>query len=371
MIADPIRLPAYRDALAKAIRPGDSVADIGTGPGVVAVMACQLGAGHVYALEPNEAIQVAREVAQANGVADRITFLQAVTTQVTPPRRCDVLVSDLRGCVPYYERHIPTIVDARARWLVPGGRQIPQRDAIHGALVEAESVYADFSEPWRKVGMDLEAVRRRTVNAFGKCRLRPENLLSASQPWAELDYRTIVDPNASRTLRFVAGRPGTAHGLALWFDTELFEGVGFSNAPGQPELIYGQVFFPFAEPIAVQTGETMSVDLRAQLVHDDYVWQWTTAWSPSDPARGPAVRHQQSSFFGVPVSAERLRPVEQGHRPRLNAEGRLERDVLGAMTGERSVEELARQLLSDYPGRFANEQQALEFVRDRSTRFSA
>src|SRR5437764_1275812 len=104
MIADAFRLPAYRRALEKAVNPGDIVADIGTGPGIVAMIACRLGAGHVYAIEPNDAIQVAREVASANGFEDRITFFQDLSTRITPPRRCQIMVSDLRGCVPFYER---------------------------------------------------------------------------------------------------------------------------------------------------------------------------------------------------------------------------------------------------------------------------
>jgi protein arginine N-methyltransferase 1 len=32
-------------------------------------------------------------------------------------------------------------------------------------------------------------------------------------------------------LTWTAERPVTAHGLVVWFDTELAEGIGFSNAP--------------------------------------------------------------------------------------------------------------------------------------------
>jgi protein arginine N-methyltransferase 1 len=372
MIADDVRLPAYRRALEKAIKPGDVVADIGTGPGVMAVIACRLGAGHVYAIEPNDAIQVAREVAVANGLQDRITFFQEITTKITPPRRAQVLVSDLRGVVPLWERHIPTVVDARERWMAPGGLQIPQRDWIHGALVESEKSYNKGSEPWRKLGgeMNLEPVRRRTINNSGKCWLLPEHLLSSARLWAELDYRVIADPNVSNRLEFTATRAGTAHGFALWFDTELFEGIGFSNAPGQPELVYSQLFFPFTEPVPVQAGEIVAVDLRARLVDDNYVWQWTTEWTPSGPERGKRVRYQQSTFFGGPVSPDRLRRSEQGHRPVLNAEGRLERTVLEGMTGGLTLVELSRQIAAAHPQRFANEKEALAYVSELAVRFS-
>jgi type I protein arginine methyltransferase len=195
-------------------------------------------------------------------------------------------------------------------------------------------------------------------------------LLSSARLWAELDYRVITDPNFSNRLEFTATRAGTAHGFALWFDTDLFEGVGFSNAPGQPELIYGQYFFPFTEPLPVQAAEVVAVDIRARLVGDDYVWQWTTEWTPSGPQRGRPVRYQQSSFFGTPVSPARLRRIEQAHRPVLNADGRLERTVLEGMTGGQTLVELARKIAAAHPKRFADEKEALAYVSELAVRFS-
>src|SRR5216684_6176512 len=97
MIADRIRVDAYAKALRKVIRPGAVVVDIGTGPGIMAVLACQLGASRVYAIEPGEIIQVARTIAAANGCADKIEFFEEVSSRVTLPERADVILSDLRG----------------------------------------------------------------------------------------------------------------------------------------------------------------------------------------------------------------------------------------------------------------------------------
>src|SRR6184192_1242910 len=52
MIADRVRVEAYAEALRKSVRKGSVVAEIGTGPGIFAVLACQLGASRVYAIEP-------------------------------------------------------------------------------------------------------------------------------------------------------------------------------------------------------------------------------------------------------------------------------------------------------------------------------
>ncbi len=87
MITERPRMAPYVQALRKAVEPGDVVLDIGAGTGIFSLIACQLGAGCVHAIEPDEAIQVARRSAQANGYADRIVFHQTLSTDVTLPER--------------------------------------------------------------------------------------------------------------------------------------------------------------------------------------------------------------------------------------------------------------------------------------------
>lgn len=372
MLADPIRLPAYRRALAQVLRPGAVVADLGTGTGVMALIACRLGAGHVYAIEPNDAIWVAREVAAANGLGDRITFFQECSEGITPPRRCDVVLSDLRGCLPLFEQHLPTLIDARERWLAPGGALIPQRDVIRGALVSSAKTYEDFAGPWRHLGtdIDMEAARTRTINTLGKCHLTPDELRSEPQRWAEIDYRTVADPHCEGRLHLTVTRGGPVHGVVLWFDAELVPGIGFSNAPGAPKLSYGQYFFPFQEPLPAAAGDSVSIFLRARLIGEDYVWQWTTAWSPADATRARPVRYQQSSFLGTPLSPERLRRSEAGHRPSLGPEGRRQLQVLAGMNGQLTLEELAARLAASEPQHFPDLPRALAYVREISLRLS-
>ena len=136
MIADQGRIEAYRQALRLVVKPGSVVLDIGTGIGIMAMMACQFGARRVYAIEPGDVIEVARELAAANGFADRIEFIQGLSTEVTLPERADVIVSDLRGVMPPFQHIIPSLVDARRRFLAPGGVLIPRRDTLWASILE-------------------------------------------------------------------------------------------------------------------------------------------------------------------------------------------------------------------------------------------
>src|SRR5438105_13764263 len=104
MVADGFRTDAYCEALRRAVKPGSTVLDIGTGTGIFALLACRFGARKVYAIEPGDVIQVARETAVANGFGDRIQFIQAYCEKVELHQRADLIVSDLRGVLPVSDR---------------------------------------------------------------------------------------------------------------------------------------------------------------------------------------------------------------------------------------------------------------------------
>src|SRR6266545_5638148 len=148
MIADVTRMNAYVEAMRQVIRPNSVVLDLGTGPGLFALIACQLGARLVYAVEPENIIQLTRDAAVANGFVDRIVCLQSQSTSVTLPEYADVIVSDLRGVLPWFQKHLPAILDARKRLLGPGGKLIPARDTLWAAIVAVPECYSKLIAPW-------------------------------------------------------------------------------------------------------------------------------------------------------------------------------------------------------------------------------
>ena len=67
IVADQVRTGAYLRALEAVVKPGQVVLDIGTGVGLLAIIACRLGARKVYAVECEEIVELAKEVARDNG----------------------------------------------------------------------------------------------------------------------------------------------------------------------------------------------------------------------------------------------------------------------------------------------------------------
>ena len=372
MIADRARTDAYAEALSKAVQPGSVVLDIGTGTGFFALLACRFGARRVYAIEPADAIAVAKEMAAANGYSDRIEFIQDLSTRVILPERADVIISDLRGVLPLFQHHLPSIIDARKRLLAPDGILIPRRDLLWAAIVEAPEIYKNYAAPWEdnSYGLSLISGRRFATNSWAKARIKPEQLLVEPECLATLDYTSLDSHDINAEVKWIASREGLAHGLSIWFDCELIEGVSLSNKPGAPELIYGSAFFPLSETVAVSPGDRICVTLRADLVGDDYIWRWETQVTDRDSPAKVKADFKQSTFFAVPLSSAQLRKRAASHVPTLNEEGQIERFILSQMDGSTSLEEIARRALHEFPGRFAKWHDALTRVGELSLKCS-
>lgn len=349
MIADRVRMKAYSKALERTVREGSVVVDIGTGTGIFALLACRLGARRVYAIEQSEAIQVAKEIAAANSFDDRIEIIQKSSEQVELPEQADVIVSDIRGILPLFQNHLPVIVDARERFLKPDGVLIPGEDRLWACVVAAPEAYQHRVSVWEsnEFGLDMGAIRRLIVNTVSKERFTREQMATTGKCWATLDYNNLTEADASGELSWSVEREVEAHGVALWFDTTLVKGIGFASSPGSEKTIYGNAFLPWERPVRLYPGDVIELTLRANLVGDDYVWQWhTKVRDPSDPG-SVRVRFRQSTFFGQALSPTNLQKRQADYRPYLDRPGRIDLQILRLMDGERSVEQIARET-SDY-----------------------
>ncbi len=362
MIEDKIRTTAYVEALRSAVSEGSVVLDIGTGTGVFALLACQMGAKKVYAIEPAGAILVGREMARDNGFEDRIEFLQALSTDVEPPQHVDVVVSDLRGCLPLLGPSIQSIIDARERWLKPEGVLIPKSDTMWAAPFEAEEFYAaNYERPWLKNDLDLDmrAGHPIAVNNWRHARLDPKFMLADPAKLTTLDYRHISDPNIRARVELKATRDAVMHGFHVWFEACLAPGISFSSSPGSPKLVYGTAFFPLEAPVRVTSGDSIDLSFRAHLVGGDYVWQWDTRVSEGGARESTKAEFGQSTFLGTPLSLDKVRKRSEEFSGTLNDKGKIDARILELIGEGMTLGEVGRVLTREYPKRFPTWRDAL------------
>ena len=368
MIADDIRTGAYEQALRAAVKPGSVVVDLGTGMGVFAILAVRYGARAVYAIESSEMIEVARAIAAANGCAGCIEFIHAASTGVELPERADVVVCDLRGVLPYFHNHVASIVDARERFLAPGGTFIPARDTVWAACVSAPELHRTVTSPWldNRFGLDMSAAHALAANQWRRATVRGDQVASTSAQVGIVDYATVRSPNVDATLALEALRQCDAHGICAWFDSELSPAIGFSNAPGGPALIYGNAFFPWPQAVALEGGDRIDLRLRARQMHGDYLWTWETRIRRGDKR---IADFQQSDFFSEPIPLEKLQRHSASHVAELGDEGRVDAAILSLMDGSLALGDIARRVSDRFPTRFPRWEDALARVAELSARY--
>ena len=366
MLRDARRVDAYARALAENVRPGDVVVEIGAGTGLFAILACRAGAKKVYAIESDDVIELGRENAVANGYGDRIEFIHDLSTRVDLAERADVIVSDVRGVLPLFEAGLASLIDARERFLAPGGRMIPSRDRVMAAAVEAPDLHRELAAPWREGlhGVSLAAGRDAVFNTWTRARLKASQVVTGAETVATIDYPSLQAPGLKGRVHLVAERAARADGFAMWFESVLSPGVGFSTSPldNGADTIYGHAFFPWPEPIALAAGEGIEISIDAAFAGGDYIWRWET--------KAPGVRHRQSTFLGEPLSAARMRKRAADFAPTLGEDALIDLAILEAMRSGEELGEIARVLHARHPARFTRWEDALARAGEVSERYA-
>ena len=265
-----------------------------------------------------------------------------------------------------------SILDARRRLLAPGGLLIPRRDLLFVTLVDAPNLYKKHAPVWETSvhGLDMTVARRFVNNTWHNGRAGPEQFLLTPERWGELEYATLESPHVRGEVSCTAQRAGTAHGLSIWFDSELAPGAAYSNAPGQSELVYGNAFFPLSEPVAVSKGDRVDVSLRADLVGEDYNWCWSTKIRASDSSAEVRADFKQSSFYSSPIFQAQLHKRAADHRPTLTEDGQIALHILQLMHEKCTLEHIARQVCARFPARFPDWPTALGHVGAFSSDYS-
>lgn len=343
LVTDTERSYRYRDAIFQTVKPGDHVLDMGTGSGLLAFFACQAGAEKVYAVEQTNVIDLAQRLAQANGLASKIEFLQTDLRQLTLPRTVDVVVSELISKALIGQHFEELTALARERFLRPGGSIVPNRVTLFVAPVTAEDDYQSLGYPAEAYGLDFAEANKTVFNTVYSFRLQPEALLADAQAAYQVDsYRVDGTEHPHAQLAFEIGQPGVLHGWAAWFEAELAPGVHLTNFPFSES--WDHQFFPLLQPQKVEAGMTARLALRGkQPVGEPIIWRWTTLLSHGDEM---LAEYRQSNFPSMLFSDSSLEQLHSLQHPELLESGRKILAIVEGLDGSRSIEAISQALCS-------------------------
>jgi len=302
------RLTQYERAIAAVVRQGDVVLDLGTGSGLLAVLACRAGARRVYAIEASDAVQMGTLLTSTTEFAERIEFVHATSQKVALSEQVDVIVGDIHDTFGFQPGGLASIMDVRDRLLKPGGTLIPQATELMIAPLEAAALYAREIDVWNGCvhGVGLSSIRPFAVSHVHPGRFDSDQLLSPAAAIGTLDLARATSLHFSGSAVTTIHRDGIAHGLCGCFVTTLAGDIRMGNVPGDSSTTnFAQAFFPFDQPVSVAAGDEVSISIDS---HDGHIARWRAAIS-----RG-GQRHAQfdhSTLNGLLVSpasaASRLR----------------------------------------------------------------
>ena len=276
LVLDKVMCAAYREALRRTVKPGDVVVDLGAGTGLLSFFAIEAGARHVYAIEMSATAEVAAKLIVANGLQERITLIGNNSAKVRLPELCDLLVTNAYDSFCFDDENIvPYIADARRRFLKPGARIIPEScDTV--LMPFSSDAFGPGLFPERLYGFDYQAFREVrfgapiTVAAPGKA----FTCLGPQKLFARLNFYEITKAPGAASVEFRVSSEGRLDGFLGWFESQLCEGVVFSNAPHLPATCWLQLCFPVQDQPGVCPGDTITLHLDPQMVAGEPQWKY-------------------------------------------------------------------------------------------------
>ena len=127
-------------AIDKIVKEGDIVLEAGGGTGVLSMFALMAGAKHAYIVElSGRFTNVIREIAERNGLSDRITVINGDATETDIPEDVDVYISELLCTGLFNEPQVQAYNNLR-RFFKKDVTCIPSEVTSHLAFAEAEQM---------------------------------------------------------------------------------------------------------------------------------------------------------------------------------------------------------------------------------------
>ena len=365
-LADHPRIDAFRRAIREVVRAGAVVADLGSGTGILGLLACEAGAGRVYSIETTGMIELARAIAARNGFGDRLRFVHGESRQVELPEPVDLLVCDQIGHFGLEAGLVDFVADASRRFLRPGGAVIPARVHLQVAPV-SDTGLAAAVRFWceRPAGFDMSPAHACAANSEYSTRLEPDQCLGEAVVGVSVDVPTITREPLALDVSLPIARRGLLDGIGGWFTADLAPGVIMTNSPlSRDRIDRRNVYFPI-DPVAVEPGDLVALRMRILPAAVVVAWRGEVA-----RAGRTIASFNRSTLGGMLLSRDDLARQRAGYVPTLTPRGRARLTVLELCDGSHPLAEVERGLFERHPDLFATPAEAAVFAAEVVTRYT-
>jgi len=272
LLRDQARNAAYDAALRRLVRPGMRVLDIGSGTGLLAMMAARAGAAQVFSCEMNPAVaEAAKEIVAANGFSDRIKILGKHSGELDADAdlggRVDLIVSELVSNNMVAEGVLTSMPPAVENLLKPGCPVVPAGGTVRIALAFDPNL--SRKRVGTDEGFDLRAFNRLAKPIYQMTNTKTElQLMSDSVDLFDFDFCVTAAVAEERAQRVLIARGGPVNCIAQWIYLEMDDEGRFENMPGGPDYSNWAVLVrPLATPADMQAGDAVTVNGWHDLFH--------------------------------------------------------------------------------------------------------
>lgn len=265
MVLDDARNEAFEAAIKRAVGPDSRVLDIGAGTGLLAMMAARAGARSVVSCEMNPAIaDVATEIVALNGYADRVRIVSRKSSDLDAETdlggRATLIVSEIVSNNLLSEDVLPTMADAAARLLAPGGRMIPEAGQIVVSLADWDGYGRD--EMGHVAGFDMRPFNRLEQTPL-RLKVGDPGIALRGDPASMFDFDFTTGGPWSPERRSVdlVADGNYINGVIQWIRLRLDAQSVYENRP-KPETMsnWAALFVPFAREIAPSPGTKIRIE---------------------------------------------------------------------------------------------------------------
>jgi type III protein arginine methyltransferase len=265
IVRDEARNAAYGAALKRAVTPQTKVLEIGTGSGILAMMAARAGAEHVITCETMPAVAAAaQDIVARNGFTDRVRVIAKKSYDLDPEGdmggQADLLVSEIISNNMFSQDVLPVTEHAAKTLLRRGAKIIPARGIVRLALAydtELAGLRMDMIE-----GFDLSPFNRLAPGSHlisrGSGRL---TLVSAPVDLFDFDFQSGGPFPASTASANLISTGGRANGIAQWIALQMDEERWYENnpVPGASSSAWDVLFWPFITARDCAAGTAVTV----------------------------------------------------------------------------------------------------------------
>ncbi|HWF76246.1 MAG TPA: 50S ribosomal protein L11 methyltransferase [Caulobacteraceae bacterium] len=265
MMNEPGRNAAWDSALRRAIGPQTRALEIGTGAGMLALMAARAGARKVTTCEISPLMaRLASQIVEANGYADRIDVVAkssldlAVGVDLDEPADllfCDIFGDDLVSFDP-----LPLVADARRRLCKPDARVIPAAAVLRVALAHFEQ-YPLLAQISSAAGFDFAPFAgfapAKVETPVGTPGLK---LLSEPADLFRFDLASDHPRQGRAEVALQAAEDALLNGVIGWLRLELDAETALDARPDPDKRAFARpAFWPLPAPVQVRRGDVIRV----------------------------------------------------------------------------------------------------------------